>query len=242
MDGTVRFFFRGTILTAAVFLGAMQAYAQQPPARPEARVIVIGEGSVSVPPDYAQIRSGVTTHGKTAKEAADANSKVMAAILAALREAGIEQKDVQTGRYSVHAVYAPPQPNAEPKLSGFSVSNQITVTVRQINNAGAILDRVIAAGATDVGSVDLLHSDLSKPLDQAREAAIADARRKAEIYARAAGVNLGSVAWITEDSGYAPPVAMKALRAPGAPAAPVPISVGEDTLRAIVTVGFDIAR
>ena len=144
----------------------------------------------------------------------------MAAITAALRDSGIAQKDIQTSRFSVQPVYAPPQPNTEPKLSGFSVSNQLSITIRQIATVGTILDRVIAAGATDVGGVEFLHSDLSKALDQAREAAVADARRKAELYARAAGLELGRVVWITEDPSFAPPGQMKAMRAAGGLASP----------------------
>jgi len=233
-------FLSGTaFLAAAVFVATVPAQAQQPQSQPQARVIVIGEGSISVPPDYAQIRSGVTTRAKTARDATDANSKLMAAVTAALLDSGIAQKDIQTSRFSVQPLYAPQQPNSEPKLSGFSVSNQVGVTIRQIARVGEILDRLIAAGATDVGNIEFLPSDLAKTLDQAREAAIADARRKAELYARASGLSLGRVAWITEDSGYAPPIPMGAPRALAA--APVPIAPGEDTLQVRITVGFDIA-
>jgi uncharacterized protein YggE len=226
------------ILAAIVLVAGLQAHAQQPQSRPEARVIVNGEGSVTVQPDYAQARAGVTTRAKTAKDATDANTKLMGAVTAALRDSGIEQKDIQTSHFSVQPVYAPAQPNTEPKLSGFSVSNQLNVTIRQIGTVGAILDRVIAAGATDLGGIEFLHSDLSKALDRAREAAVADARRKAELYARAAGLELGRIAWITEDPSFAPPGAMKALRAAGGLSAPVPIASGEDPLRVQITVGF----
>jgi uncharacterized protein len=229
----------GGVAFAAVMLAAtLQAQAQQPQSLPQASLIVSGEGSVVVAPDYAQIRAGVTTRARTVKEAADANTKLMTAIIAALRDGGIEQKDIQTSQFSVQPVYAPPQPNTEPKVSGFSVANRVSVTIRQMAMAGAILDRVIAAGATDVGGVEFLHSDTSKALDQAREAAVADARRKAELYARAAGVKLGRVAWITEDTSSLPLVAMRAVG--GLAASPVPIASGEDTLQVRITVGFDI--
>ncbi|MFY9759889.1 MAG: SIMPL domain-containing protein, partial [Xanthobacteraceae bacterium] len=94
---------------------------------------------------------------------------------------------------------------------------------------------------TDVGSVEFLHSDTSKALDQARTAAIADAKRKAQLYAQAAGLTLGGVGWITEDFGYMPPMPVAAMRAAPALAA-VPIEGGEDTLRVRVTVGFDVAH
>jgi uncharacterized protein len=228
------------IFAAAVFGATVQAQAQESKPAPEARIVVVGEGSVSVAPDYARIRSGVATRAKTAKEAADANSKLMAALTAALLSAGIEQNDIQTSRFSVQPVYASPAPNTEQRLTGFSVSNQVSVTVRQIDKVGDLLDRLITAGATDAGSVEFLHTDSSKTLDRAREAAMADARRKAELYAHAAGLSLGGVAWITEDSSYAPPMAKVAMHAP----APIgaPIAAGEDTLQARITVGYDIAR
>jgi uncharacterized protein len=135
-------------------------------------------------------------------------------------------------------VYAPPEPHTEPKLSGYSVSNQVIVTIREIDKVGDVLDRVVAAGATDAGNVSFLVSDASKALDQARGAAIADARRKAEVYAKASGVRLGRVEWMTEDTGSGPPVPMMAR----AEAAPMPIESGKDTLRVRITVGFNIAQ
>jgi uncharacterized protein len=233
--------FQTAFVATLIFAAALPARAQQPPAEAAPRIIVSGEGSVSAAPDYAEIGCGVTTRAKTAKDATDANSKAMAAVAAALRSAGIEQKDIQTTRFSLQPVYAPPQPNTEPKLTGFAVSNQFRVTIRQIENVGDILDRLIAAGATDVGDVEFQHADVAKALDQARENAVADARRKAELYARAANVKLGGVNWITEDSGYTPPMPMGAMRAAGGLAA-VPIMAGEDTLRVRITVGFEIAH
>jgi uncharacterized protein YggE len=126
-------------------------------------------------------------------------------------------------------------------LTGFSVSNQVFVTIRQIDKIGDVLDKLITAGATDAGSVEFLHSDTTKILDEAREAAMADARRKAEIYAHAGGLSLGGVAWVTEDASAAPMPKVAMMRAPAA-AAPPPISAGEDTLQVHITVGYDIAR
>jgi uncharacterized protein len=226
-------------VAAMLVFSGVGAQAQQPQQTPEGRVVVTGEGSVSVTPDYAQIRSGVTTRARTVKEGVDANSKLMTAIIAALKDAGIAERDIQTARFSIQPVYASQVSNAEPRLSGYSVSNQVIVTIREIGKVGDVLDRVVAAGATDAGNVSFLVSNASKALDEAREAAIADARRKAEVYAKASGVRLGRVEWITEDTGGGTPVPMMMARAQ---AAPVPIATGEDTLRVRVTVGFDIAR
>jgi uncharacterized protein YggE len=226
-------------LAAAILAPAIEAQAQAQSPR-DGRLIVIGEGSVNVTPDYAQIESGVITTAKTVKEAVDANSKVMAAITSALRESGIADKDVQTSRFSVQQVYATQEPRAEPKVVGFRVSNRVRVNMRQIDKVGEILDRLVAAGTTDVGNIAFLVSDPSKALDRAREAAIADARHKAEVYAQAAGLRLMGVNWITEDDGSAPPIPMRAQRETAA--AGVPIATGEDILRVRVTVSFDVAR
>jgi uncharacterized protein YggE len=142
------------VVVAVVFAVAIPAQAQQSQSPPERGVVVIGEGSVSVPPDYARVRGGVTTRAKTAKEATEANTKAMAAITAMLSSAGIAQKDIQTARFSVQPIYESRQFNSEQKLSGFSVSNQINVTIRQIDKVGEILDRLVTTGATDVGNVN----------------------------------------------------------------------------------------
>jgi uncharacterized protein len=229
---------------AALLVLCGGAHAQQPQRAPEARIVVTGEGSVSVAPNYAQIRVGVTTRTKTVKDALGTNTRLMVAIIAALKDDGIAENDVQTARFSIQPIYTTAttlnsqDARAEPKLLSYSVSNHVNVTVREIGKVGDLLDRAVAAGATDVGNVSFLISDASKALDQARESAIADARRKAEVYAKASGVRLGGVEWITEDTGSGPPVPMMSRTA----AAPVPITSGEDTLRVRVTVGFEIAR
>ena len=236
--------FLATLVFVAAFaclVPSVEAQTLQAQSAPFVGIVVVGEGRVTVAPDYAQIASGVTTRGKTVKEASDANSKTMAAIIKALQDAGIAQNDIQTSRFSVQPVYVPQEPRTEPKLAGYSVSNQVRAKIRQIDKLGEILDRLITAGATDVGNIEFLVSDPSKALDQAREAAIADARRKAEVYARAAGIRLGQVEWITEASGFGP-VPLRGQGASAARAAAVPIATGEDALEVTVTVGFTIAH
>jgi uncharacterized protein len=231
------------ILTIAfALLAPITATRAEPaPAAPHPSIVVTGEGVVHVAPDYAQIRTGVTTRAKTVKEATDTNSKLMAAITAALADAGIAPKDIQTSRFSVQPVYAPGEPRTEPKLAGYSVSNQVTVIIRQVGKVSDVLDRVVTAGATDIGGVAFLVAEPSKALDQAREAAVADAKRKADVYAKAAGIRVGDVEWISEENAALPPILMARAASPGAAAAP-PIASGEDTLRARITVAFAVAR
>jgi len=243
LDAGWRFRFGWCGLAFAIGLSALGAVddagAQQRVAG--SRVVVTGEGSISVAPDVVQIRSGVSTRGKTVREAAETNSKTMAAILTALTESGIPQKDVRTGQLSIQPVYAAQEPGKEQKLVGYSVANHVSAKIKHVEKLGDVLDRLIAAGATEVWNVEFLVSDPAKVLDQAREAAIADARRKAEVYARAAGVPLGRVVSIEEESGASSPMPMRALAQP-APGAHVPIAPGENTLRAVVSVAFEIAR
>ncbi len=228
----------GSVAPGSVAPGSV---APEPAAR--ARIVVVGEGSVTVAPDYARIRSGVTTEGKTAKQASEANAKLMSAVIAALLNSGIARKDIQTAQFSIEPIYTSQSKlsgPAESKLSGYRVSNQVNVTIHQIAQVGDVLDRLIEAGATDAGNVAFLVSDRDKVLDQARESAIANARHKAELYAQAGGLTLGRVAWITESSDFEPILPMGVERRRMAAAAP-PIESGENTITARVTVGFDIA-
>jgi len=230
-----------TTATAQTQTAAPGSVAPEPAAR--ARIVVVGEGSVTVAPDYARIRSGVTTEGKTAKQASEANAKLMSAVIAALLNSGIARKDIQTAQFSIEPIYTSQSKlsgPAESKLSGYRVSNQVNVTIHQIAQVGDVLDRLIEAGATDAGNVAFLVSDRDKVLDQARESAIANARHKAELYAQAGGLTLGRVAWITESSDFEPILPMGVERRRMAAAAP-PIESGENTITARVTVGFDIA-
>jgi uncharacterized protein YggE len=231
----------GIFLAAAGLTEISHAQEQGEKSSPQARVIVVGEGSVSAPPDYARIRGGVTTTAKTVKEATDANSKLMAAVTAALLDSRVGQNDIQTSEFSIEPVYTSKTSSDESKLSGYRVSNQVVVKIHQLAKVGEILDRLVTSGATDVGSVQFLLSDSSTVLDQAREAAFADARHKAELYARASGLKLGGVVWITESPEFAP-LATPDGRLKSAAMAAVPIQPGENTLHASITVGFDIAQ
>ena len=114
--------------------------------------------------------------------------------------------------------------------------------VRQIGKLGGILDTMVSAGATNVGNIEFLHSELSKTLDQAREAAIADARRKAELYVHAAGARLGGLTWISETSATPPFMPMGGMMRASIAPAPTPIGAGADTLHVTVTVGYELAH
>jgi uncharacterized protein YggE len=198
-------------------------------------ITVTGEATVSVAPDNANIRLGVTSQGKNAREASEANAKLMTNVLAAIREAGVADRDVQTSRLSLQPQYE--QGKAGPaRLLGFQVTNQVTIRIRDIDKFPGILDRAIAAGANEMSGIEFVVSEQSKLLDQARDDAVTDARRKAELYAKAAGVKLGPVTSITEEGSSPPRPAVQAMRASAVPVAP-----GEQLLRAAVSVTFELA-
>jgi uncharacterized protein YggE len=199
-------------------------------------VTVTGEATVAVAPDMALIRVGVTSAGKTAREASDVNARQMTAVLAAIKDAGIGARDIQTSRLSLQPQYDPNR-SGTARLLGFQATNQITVNIRDIDKLAGIIDQAIAAGANEMSGLEFVVSEQSKLLDQARDDAIADARRKAERYAKAAGVKLGAVTSISEEGSTPQPRLIQAMRAGAAPVAP-----GEQTLRAVVTVNYDITH
>lgn len=199
----------------------------------EKLVTVTGEASIAVAPDMATMRVGVSSQEKTAREASEANARQMTGVLAAIKGAGVAERDVQTSRLSLQPQYDPNK--GTPRLTGFQASNQVTIRIRDVDSLPIVLDRAIAAGANEMSGIEFGVSEQSKLLDQARDDAIADARRKAELYAKAAGAKLGHVVSITEEGSAPPPRPMQAMRA-GA----VPIAPGEQTLRATVTVSYEL--
>jgi uncharacterized protein YggE len=220
------------IAVAAALLNA-PAWAQSAP--PPA-ISVIGEASVSVAPDQAQIDGGVTSDAKTAREAAEANNAAMGKVLLALKGAGIEEKDIQTSRLSLQPQYAPNRTGPSP-VTGYRASNRVTIRVRDVTKVASVIDVLVGAGANDIGGINFTVSQPSKHMDDAREKAVADARRKAEIFARAAGVTLGEPISISEE-GSPTPLFRGKMAAPMAVGAPV--AQGEETLSVTVSVSWAI--
>ena len=200
-------------------------------------ISVTGEATISAPPDLARIEAGVTTDAKTARDAANANNDAMGKVLLALKSAGLSDKDYQTSRLSLQPQYANqnrPGPNV---LSGYRASNQVTIKLRDVSKIAGVIDAVTAAGANDIGGINFTISNASKLLDDARAEAVTDARRKAEIYAKAAGVTLGAPISISEH-GAAVPIMYRRAAAPMA--AETPIAPGEETLRVTVGISWEI--
>jgi uncharacterized protein YggE len=228
-----------TIL-AAVAAGTLLAVPARAQTEPPAMISVTGEAQVSVPPDLAHIDGGVTSEAKTAREASDANNAAMGKVLLALKGAGIDEKDYQTSRLSLQPQNSSSKPGGPSTIVGYRASNRVTIRLRDIAKLANVIDTLVGAGANEIGGINFTVSQASKLLDEAREQAIADARRKAEIYARAAGVTLGAPLSITE--GGAPgPILYRRMAAPMA-AAGVPVAQGEETLQVTVSVSWAIKK
>jgi len=226
-----------TPLAAAIAAGTLIAAPALAQTVPPAMISVTGEATVSVPPDLAQIDAGVTSEAKTAREASDANNAAMGKVLLALKGAGIEEKDYQTSRLSLQPESAPNRPGGPATIVGYRASNRVTVRLHDVSKVASVIDMLVAAGANDIGGINFTVSQASKLLDDAREQAIADARRKAEVYAKAAGVTLGAPLSISE-GGTPVPIPYRRMAAGMAPSTPV--AQGEETLQVTVAVSWAI--
>ena len=228
---------RGLIVAAFIAAaGQLAAPARAQSDFPSA-ISVTGEATISVPPDLAQVDAGVASDAKTAREASEANNTAMAKVLSALKGLGVAEKDYQTSRLSLQPQY-PPNRSGPAPIVGYHANNRVTIRLRDITKVANVIDTLVAAGANDIGGINFMVSQASKLLDDARTQAIADARRKAEIYAKAAGVTLGAPLSISE-AGSPGPVFRSKMAAPMAIA---PVAQGEETLSVAVNVSWAIKQ
>jgi uncharacterized protein len=205
-------------------------------------ITVTGEGQVFAAPDQATINAGVVTDGPTAKDALARNSARMTEVIAALKKMGIESKDIQTSGFNLSPMYLPQPPGQTvPRIGGYQVSNNVTVTVKDLAKLGEIMDQVVQMGSNSVGGVSFSIANPKPLMMQAREAAIGDAKMRAEAYAKAAGVSVGKVAMISEVAApIVQPAPIYAMRAAAADSSAVPVESGQQQLSLTVTVVFDI--
>jgi uncharacterized protein YggE len=200
---------------------------------PKDGITVTGTGHVHAVPDEAEFSLGVTTKGQTAQEALAANSTRMRALIEALKGAGVADRDMQTRDVSVGANY-----EADGKEGGYSARNSLSVRITELDRAGAILDAASRAGANEVYGPSLSRSDREGLETRALKDAVANARKRAEALADSAGVSLGDVTAISEQSQPDGPVWAMAERA--AADSEVPIEPGREEITASVTVTFAI--
>ena len=209
----------------------------------ERTIEVMGEASVSATPDFVRVTLGVTTTAKDAREATAANAKAVNDLIALLKADGISSADIQTSDISVSPVYASNAPNstAAPKITGYSVANTLTVTIRDIPRLGALLDKAVEAGSNAVYGIAFGENDPGKLLDKARPLAFADAKRKAEIYAAAAGGRVGRLMELSEATATRPAsFSRRGYAQAQSAAAPTPIEAGQDKLTVSISARFEL--
>lgn len=224
---------RGLALAAFILIPGI-AIAQT---APQLRLLTVaGEGEVKAKPDQATLSAGVVTEAKTAAAALAANSRAMNAVFDTLKRLGIPERAIQTAEISVQPQY-PSDVRAPRHITGYQVSNTVTVTVDDFGKLGPAVDALVSSGSNSLGGISFSIRDPRPLMAQAREAAVKNAMAKAETLARASGVTLGPIAQISEGGMAGPPQPMMrmAMAVNG-----TPIAAGEQTLSATVSISWEI--
>jgi uncharacterized protein YggE len=229
------------VLAAALFLSLSPASAQTP--APARTLSVTGDAEVHAAPDAALVSTGVVAESETAAAALKANSVALAKVLDVVRAAGVEAKDMQTAGLSLQPRYYRPDkpgPTDKPRIIGYTAANEVTLRVRDLAKLGDLLDKVTVAGANRIDGIQFIVSNQEGLLDEARRKAVADAKDKADLYARAAGFTLGKIMSLSEESVPAPRPLGRAMSMAAAPA-PAPVEAGEMALSVRVHVVWSLA-
>lgn len=236
------------VLIAALMIGAASwtapAFAQQASITQTiagTRLDVTGTGEVTRVPDVAIISAGVVSRAATATAALQDSATRMSQVLAALKRAGVDDRDIQTSTVSLNPEYRYPE-NQAPQLVGYTATNQLTIRFRDIRNSGKILDTLVAQGANQINGPNLTVDKPEPALDEARAKAIAAGRARAELYARSLGLRIVRVVSVSEGGGYAmppPPPPMPMMMARGERDS-TSIQPGEQKLQVNVAMTFEL--
>jgi len=226
-----------SLALAALVLNPGLAMAEQ--ASP--RIVVSGEGESALAPDMALLSLSVMREARTAREALDANSAAMAQVIAAMKAAGIADRDLQTAGIQINPRYNytnKADGTQEAELVAYQVSNTLSVRVRDIARTGEAIDQAVTLGVNQGGGITFTNTDPKPALTEARKRAVADAMDKARTLAEAAGVTIGRVLEITDQASAPQPMPIAAKAFDRAEA--VPVEAGENAYNVQVTVTFEI--
>ena len=196
-------------------------------------IIVSGSGLVNMRPDRATVTAGVQTQGRTAQEAQSENNQTMNAVIAAIKAVGIPANDIQTVGVSLYPIY-----NQGQTVSGYTASNNVSVLVENVDQAGPVLDAAVKAGANQSSNVAFGLKDESSARNKALALAAADAKSKADALAGALGLKITGVQSVTESSSSTPPRPYPMAMAAAPSAQAIPIQPGELGVTAQVTIVF----
>ncbi len=197
-------------------------------------ITVTGVGHVDAVPDEAEFSLGITTKGQTARAALTANTSRMQRLIAALKAAGVDERDIKTQDVSV----GPNYDGGAEKTDGYSATNSVSVRIRELDRAGAVLEAASQAGANQVYGPALTREDREGLERKALERAVANAQKRAQTLAEAAGVDVGRVTAIAESAQ--PGVFYEGRAAVDTASAEVPIEKGTEEIKATVSVTFAI--
>ena len=205
-----------------------------------AQITVSATGEVSQAPDRASVSAGVVTQAPTADAAMSANAKKMSAAFDELRQAGIQEKNIRTSQMSLSPRYNYKN-RQSPNITGYEVRNTVSATAEDLDKVGPMLDALVKAGVNNINGVSFSIENPEIATAEAREKAVKAAKAKAQAMASAAGVSLGKLTAISENSrgGFRPqPVAF--ARAESLQAASTPIAAGEQNLSITVNLTYEI--
>lgn len=224
---------------------AMTAAAQTPAVQASTDgtlLSVSARGEASRAPDIATATAGVVTQAADANAAMRQNATRMEQVMAAIRAAGVADRDVQTTGINIHPTYRHVE-NEEPRISGYSASNTVSLKVRDIGRLGEVLDALVASGANNVNGPSFGIDQPEAVYDEARRKALDQARARADMYAGALGLRVRRIVSISEGGGFQPPQPMYAMRAAVAmDSASTPVATGENTLSVNLDVVFELGR
>jgi len=231
-------FFCAILLGAVAIPSAAAAQANITQTISGTRLDINATGEVTRVPDVAVISAGVVSRSPTATAALQDSASKMSQVLAALKQAGVADRDIQTSNVSLNPEYRYPE-NQSPELVGYTASNSVTVRFRDVRNSGKILDALVREGANQINGPTLVVDKPEAALDEARAKAIATGRARAELYARSLGMRVARIVSVSESGGYSvpPPVPMMA-RMEAAPA--TKIEPGEQKLQVNLAMVFEL--
>ena len=243
--------FRAAGLAALILASATAAAAQTTPSTPvvadtmfrATTLNLAANGESEVAPDKATITLGVQTDAPTAEAAIRENANKMSRVIAALKRGGLTDREIQTSNLSLNPQYVY-QENLPPRLTGYQASNQVVITVRELNRLGQIVDATVNAGADNVGGISFGIDNPTEAENRARLEAVEALRAKAELYAKAMGYRVARLVTMTEGGGYTPvpPPMPMMMRAEAAKFDSTPVQPGELKVRVDVSATYELTR
>ncbi|MFN3522067.1 MAG: SIMPL domain-containing protein [Phenylobacterium sp.] len=233
------------LLLATAAVPAAYAQTEAPAAESMFRATTLNlaaYGETRVAPDMATITLGVQVEAPSAQEAMQQNARRMTQVIAALKKAGIAERDIQTSNLNLSPQYVYEQ-NTPPRLSGYQASNQVTIRVTDLARLGQAVDATVNAGANQIHGISFGLKDPTAAENAAREAAVKALAAKADLYARATGHRIQRLVSLSEGGGYSAPPPMPVMAmARMDKAESTPVSGGELTVRVDVNGLYELAR